>query len=149
MTFCPTFYLGCQDITKTKKLRIHTLDMCCSNLQPVLTDKFKDERSFPNMSTEYEGELGDHIYMTWLILKYSSLDFHTMTTYSQRLFMAQEQVQAMERINQTLPPYVRKFELVFAKNNFDVLPEHYQQNHTIKLILGAKLKSSKVYLLLL
>ena len=43
--------------------------------------------------------------------------------------------------------YIRKFESVFTKDNFDILPKYCCQEHIIKLILGAKLKSSKVYLL--
>ena len=43
--------------------------------------------------------------------------------------------------------YIRKFESVFTKDNFDILPKYCYQKHIIKLILRAKLKSSKVYLL--
>jgi len=34
---------------------------------------------------------------------------------------------------------------VFAKEDFNILPEHKQWNHTIELILGLKPKSLKVY----
>jgi len=34
---------------------------------------------------------------------------------------------------------------VFAKKDFDILPEHCKWNHAIKLIPGAEPKSSKVY----
>jgi len=36
---------------------------------------------------------------------------------------------------------------MFAKEDFDILPEHHKWDHAIELISGAKLKSSKVYLL--
>jgi len=36
---------------------------------------------------------------------------------------------------------------VFAKKDFDILPEHRQWDHAIELILGSEPKSSKVYLL--
>ena len=36
---------------------------------------------------------------------------------------------------------------MFAKEDFDILPEHCKWDHAIKLIPGAELKSSKVYLL--
>jgi len=45
----------------------------------------------------------------------------------------------------TLPDYTKGFELVFAKEDFDILPEHRQWNHAIKLIPGLEPKSSKVY----
>jgi len=34
---------------------------------------------------------------------------------------------------------------MFAKEDFDILPEHRKWDHTIKLIPGAEPKSSKVY----
>ena len=44
-----------------------------------------------------------------------------------------------------LPDYIRGFESVFAKEDFNVLPEHRQWDHAIELILGSEPKSSKVY----
>jgi len=48
----------------------------------------------------------------------------------------------------SLPDYVYGFESVFAKEDFDTLPEHRQWDHVIKIVPGAKPKSSKVYPLL-
>jgi len=45
----------------------------------------------------------------------------------------------------TLSDCTKGFELVFAKEDFDILPEHRQWDHTIKLISGSKPKLSKVY----
>jgi len=44
-----------------------------------------------------------------------------------------------------LPAYVTKFQSVFTKKDFDILPEHHKWDHTIELILGAEPKSLKVY----
>ena len=44
-----------------------------------------------------------------------------------------------------LPTYVTEFRSVFAKENFDILPEHCKWDHVIELIPGAEPKSSKVY----
>jgi len=44
-----------------------------------------------------------------------------------------------------LPAYVAEFQSVFAKEDFDILPEHHKWDHAIKLIPGADPKSSKVY----
>jgi len=38
---------------------------------------------------------------------------------------------------------------VFTKEDFDILPEHWQWDHAIKLVLGSEPKSSKVYPLFL
>jgi len=45
----------------------------------------------------------------------------------------------------TLPDCAKEFELVFAKKDFNILPEHRQWNHAIKLIPGLEPKSLKVY----
>jgi len=44
-----------------------------------------------------------------------------------------------------LPNCVRGFESVFAKEDFDILPEHRQWDHAIELVPGSEPKSSKVY----
>jgi len=41
--------------------------------------------------------------------------------------------------------YITEFRSVFAKENFDILPEHCKWDHTIELASGAEPKSSKVY----
>jgi len=38
-----------------------------------------------------------------------------------------------------------EFQSMFAKENFDILPEHHKWGHVIELIPGAEPKSSKVY----
>jgi len=43
------------------------------------------------------------------------------------------------------PDCVRGFESVFTKEDFNILPEHRQWDHAIKLVLGSEPKSSKVY----
>jgi len=44
-----------------------------------------------------------------------------------------------------LPTYVVEFQSVFAKEDFDILPEHRKWDHAIELIPGAEPKLSKVY----
>jgi len=44
-----------------------------------------------------------------------------------------------------LPAYVTEFQSVFAKKDFDILPEYRKWDHAIELIPGAEPKSSKVY----
>jgi len=43
------------------------------------------------------------------------------------------------------PDCIRGFESVFAKEDFNILPEHRQWDHAIELIPGSEPKSSKVY----
>ena len=44
-----------------------------------------------------------------------------------------------------LPAYVAEFRSIFAKEDFDILLEHYKWDHAIELTPRAKPKSSKVY----
>ena len=46
-----------------------------------------------------------------------------------------------------LPSYIQGFKSMFTKDDFDILLEHRYWDHTIELLLGSKLKSTKVYLL--
>jgi len=45
----------------------------------------------------------------------------------------------------TLPNCTKSFESMFAKEDFDILPEHRQWDHAIELVLGLEPKLSKVY----
>jgi len=44
-----------------------------------------------------------------------------------------------------LSAYVTEFQSVFAKKDFDILPEYRKWDHAIELISRAEPKSSKVY----
>ena len=44
-----------------------------------------------------------------------------------------------------LPAYVMEFQSVFAKEDFDILPEHRKWDHAIELIPGVEPKLLKVY----
>ena len=44
-----------------------------------------------------------------------------------------------------LPTYVVEFRSMFAKEDFNILPEHHKWDHTIELIPGVEPKSLKVY----
>jgi len=64
---------------------------------------------------------------------------------SQKLAKGAYQASEMWKGLLILPDCVKGFESVFAKEDFDVLPEHRQWDHAIELIPGAEPKSSKVY----
>jgi len=50
-----------------------------------------------------------------------------------------------QAITAQLPAYIMEFRSVFAKENFNILPEHCKWDHAIELTPGAEPKSSKVY----
>jgi len=83
--------------------------------------------------------------MTRILPDSTMEDLHAASTTSQKL--TEGACQSVEaRKEPFIPPdCVREFESVFAKEDFDVLPEHRQWDHAIELILGLEPKSSKVY----
>jgi len=72
-------------------------------------------------------------------------ELHAASTTSQKLAEGARRSAEARREPFTLPDYVRGFESIFAKEDFDILPEHRQWDHAIELILGSEPKSSKVY----
>jgi len=68
-----------------------------------------------------------------------------MATTSQRLAEGARRSKETQTTTTPLPAYVAEFQSVFAKEDFDILPEHHKWDHAIELIPGAEPKSSKVY----
>jgi len=83
--------------------------------------------------------------MTRVLPKPTAEELRAASTTSQKLAEgARRSVEA--RKEPFIPPdCVRGFESVFAKEDFDILPEHRQWDHAIELIPGSEPKSSKVY----
>jgi len=72
-------------------------------------------------------------------------DLRAASTTSQKLAEGARRSAVAQKEPFIPPNCVRGFESIFAKEDFDVLPEHRQWDHAIKLIPGSELKSSKVY----
>jgi len=70
-----------------------------------------------------------------------------MAMTSQRLVEGARRSKETLATTSPLPIYVAEFQSVFAKEDFDILPEHRKWDHTIELIPRAEPKLSKVYLL--
>jgi len=68
-----------------------------------------------------------------------------MATTSQRLVEGARRSAEAQTAATLLPTYVAEFRSVFAKKDFDILPEHHKWDHAIELTPGAEPKSSKVY----
>jgi len=83
--------------------------------------------------------------MTQILPEPTAEDLRAASTTSQKL--AEEAHQSVEARREPfiLPNCVRGFESVFAKEDFDILPEHRQWDHAIELIPGSEPKSLKVY----
>jgi len=83
--------------------------------------------------------------MTRILLESTVEDLHTTSMTSQKLAKGAHRSVEAQKEPFILPDCVRGFKSVFAKEDFNILPEHRQWDHAIKLILGLEPKSSKVY----
>jgi len=83
--------------------------------------------------------------MTWILPEPTAEDLRAASTTSQKLAEGARRSAEARREPFIPPDCVRGFESVFAKEDFDILPEHRQWDHAIKLIPGSEPKSSKVY----
>jgi len=72
-------------------------------------------------------------------------DLQAMATTSQRLAEGARRSKETQATTTPLPTYVAEFQSIFAKEDFDILPEHCKWDHAIELIPRAEPKSSKVY----
>ena len=125
-------------------METRALNVCWSG--PLLEhaeDSEEDETSVRTGEIEYEQE--DRLFMTRVLPEPTVEELHAASTTSQKL--AEGACRSTEtRREPFIPPdCVRGFESVFAKKDFDILPEHRQWDHAIELIPGLEPKSSKVY----
>jgi len=106
-----------------------------------------EEDEVPIQTQEAQYEPGDQLFMTRILPDSTAEDLCAASTTSQKLAKEAHQSTKAWKEPFILPDCVRGFESVFAKEDFNVLPEHRQWDHAIELILGTEPKSSKVYLL--
>ena len=99
----------------------------------------------PVQTREAEYEPGNQLFMTRILLGATVEDLHATSTTSQKLAEGAHRSAEAWKESFILPDYVRGFESVFAKEDFDILLEHRQWDHAIELIPGLEPKSSKVY----
>jgi len=83
--------------------------------------------------------------MTRILPDPTAEDLCATSTISQKLAEGACRASETQKRLLTLPDCVKGFESVFAKEDFDILLEHRQWDHTIELVLGSEPKSSKVY----
>ena len=106
-------------------------------------DSERDET--PLWICEVEYEAGNKLFMTRILPEPAAEDFRATSTISQKLVEGARQALETQKGLPTLPDCAKEFELVFAKEDFDILLEHRQWDHAIELILGLEPKSLKVY----
>jgi len=106
-------------------------------------DSEENETSLWICKVEYEQ--GDRLFMTRILLEPAAEDLCATSTISQKLAEGARRALETRKGLLTLPDCVKGFKSVFAKKDFDILLEHRQWDHTIKLILDSEPKSLKVY----
>jgi len=69
-------------------------------------------------------ELGDRLFLIHLLPEPNQVDLRATTTTSQRLAEGARCSAETQAAATLLPTYVAEFRSVFAKEDFDILPEH-------------------------
>jgi len=106
-----------------------------------------EEDEVPIRTQEAQYEPGDQLFMTRILPDSTAEDLCAASTTSQKLAKEAHRSAKAWKEPFILPDCIRGFESVFAKEDFNVLPEHRQWDHAIELILGTEPKSLKIYLL--
>jgi len=106
-------------------METRALNVCQSGLSSEYAEDLEEDKaSVQTCKAEYEP--GDWLFMTRILLDSTVEDLRAASMTSQRL--AEGACRSMEaRKEPFIPPdCVRGFESVFAKEDFNVLPEHRQ-----------------------
>ena len=83
--------------------------------------------------------------MTRILPESTTEDLRAASMTSQKLAEGVRRSTKAQREPFILPDCIRGFESIFAKKDFDILPEHRQWDYAIELIPGSEPKSLKVY----
>jgi len=125
-------------------METRALNICWSGPLPEHA-KDSEEDETPVQTGEIEYEQGDRLFITQILPEPTVEDLHAASITSQKLAEGARRSAEAQREPFILPDCVKGFESVFAKEDFDILPEHKQWDHAIELIPGSEPKSSKVY----
>jgi len=129
MNRCPLRCKGCCAIQKEqasqRKIEVRAVNVCRSGPSlEYVEDLEEDETSLRICEVEYEQ--GDRLFMTRILSEPVVKDLRATSTISQKL--AEGACRALETRKKllTLPDCAKGFKSVFAKEDFDILPEHRQ-----------------------
>jgi len=125
-------------------VEVKAVNVCRSGPPPEYAEDLEEDET-PFRICEIEYERGDRLFMTRILLELAAEDLRATSTISQKLAEGARRASETRRGLLTLPDYAKGFESVFAKEDFDILPEHRQWDHAIELIPDSEPKLSKVY----
>jgi len=125
-------------------METRALNICRSGPPPEYVEDSKEDET-PVWTREAEYKQGDQLFMTRILPESTAEDLRAAFMTSQKL--AKGAHQSVEAWREPFIPSncVRGFESMFAKEDFNILPEHRQWDHAIELIPGLEPKLSKVY----
>jgi len=106
-------------------------------------DSEEDETSLRICEVEYKP--GDRLFMTRILSEPAVENLRATSTISQKLVEGAHRASETRKGLLPLPDCAKEFKSVFAKEDFDILPDHRQWDYAIELIPGLEPKSSKVY----
>jgi len=125
-------------------METRALNVCWSRPLPEYTEDSEEDKT-PVQTGEIEYEQGDRLFMTQILPEPTAEDLRAASTTSQKLAEGARRSAEARREPFIPPDCVRGFESIFAKEDFNILPEHRQWDHAIKLIPGLEPKLLKVY----
>jgi len=151
MTRCPLQCEGGRALqkkqTRHKRIELRALRSCRDRPMPLLQEELELEEleEVPPQPYTPNWEPGDQFFLTRLLPELTQTDLRAMATTSQRLVEGARHSKETQAATNPLPAYVAEFQSMFAKEDFDILPEHRKWDHAIELIPRTEPKSSKVY----
>jgi len=148
MNQCPPRCEGCCVIQKEqaswKRMETRALNICRSGPSPEYAEDSEEDKA-PVWTRKAEYEPGDQLFMTRILPDATAEDLCAAFKTSQKLAEGARRSVETQKEPFIPPDCIRGFESVFAKEDFNILLEHRQWDHAIKLIPGSEPKSSKVY----
>ena len=127
MNRCPPRCKGCRVIRKEqasrRKMEVRAVNVCRSGPPPEYAEDSEEDET-PLQICEVEYEQWDRLFMTRILSEPAVEDLCATSTISQKLAEGARRASETWKGLLTLPGCTKGFELVFAKENFNILPEH-------------------------
>jgi len=109
--------------TCQKRVELQALWLCHDRPTSLFQEELELEES-PSQTYHPGWEPGNWLFFTRLLPELTQVDFWAMATTSQRLVEGARCSAKTQAITAQLPAYVMEFRSVFAKEDFDMLPEY-------------------------
>jgi len=104
-------------------MEARAVNVCRSGPSPEYVEDSEEDET-PLRICEVEYKQGDRLFMTRILLGPTAEDLRATSTISQKLVEGARRALEMRKGLLTLSDCVKGFKSVFAKEDFDILPEH-------------------------